>query len=116
MKPPFIICRRTALLFAATALTAGCADPLLGPTSRAQGRQCNQLVVPEQREACFRDLNGDRPAKIPRDLEKPRAAAARDADKPAAPAKEDAAAKAARRGMPDAPNAAMAPAPAASAP
>jgi hypothetical protein len=85
---------------------AGCADPLFGPASRAQGRQCNQLVVPEQREACFRDLNGSRPVTVPRDLERPRPAPS---DAPAV-RQDDAAARAARRGAAEAPN------PAASAP
>ena len=33
-----------------------------------------QLVVPEQREACLRDISGNRPATVPRDLDKPRPA------------------------------------------
>ena len=55
-------------------MLASCADPLLGPTTRRQGRQCMELVVPEQREACLRDTSGARPAQVPRELERPRPA------------------------------------------
>ncbi len=85
-----ILCAATGALFG----LAGCADPLLGPTSRAQGRQCNLMVVPEQREACFRDLNGSRPVTVPRDLERPRPAAS---DAPL-DRRDGAAARAAQRG------------------
>jgi hypothetical protein len=93
--------RRLAAPAAACSLLAlaGCADPLLGPTSRAQGRQCSLLVVPEQREACFRDLNGTRPATVPRDLERPRPA---QSDAPAV-RHDEAAARAARRGASETP-------------
>jgi hypothetical protein len=80
----------------------GCADQVLGAVTRAQDRQCSQLVVPEQREACLRDVNGQRPATVPRDLERPRPAPS----DPAAVRKDDAAARAARRGAADAPAAA----------
>ena len=98
------VCQAAAVACALLTL-AGCADPLFGPTSRNQGRQCNQLVVPEQREACFRDLNGSRPVTVPRELERPRPAPS---DAPAV--RNDAASRAAQRGT------AEAPAPAASAP
>ena len=99
--------RRVVMLCAATGALlslAGCADPLLGPISRAQGRQCNQLVVPEQREACFHDLNGSRPVTVPRDLERPRPAPS---DAPV-DRHDGAAARAAQRGAPAASAAAAA--------
>ena len=103
MKPKVRLKTICTLVTAATAagLLTACADPLLGPTSRAQGRQCNQLVVPEQREACLRDISGPRPVTVPRDLNRPPPAPS---DEPAV-RKDAAAARAASR-----------PAPAASAP